>query len=355
VRRLYRWFQRDIFEIPGRVIAVLFFLTILIVPLVYPDAYLLRILTIAAIFSIFAASWDLLSGFTGQVSLGHGLFFGVSAYAAALLSRELNMPICVTIPLGGVLAAVVGTIVCIPAFRLRGFYLGLVTLALPIMLIGVIFLFPNVTGGELGIYGAAIAGISASSVFTFYIVVFSFLVSILVMWKFTDTRSRIVRTGLVFHAIREDEITARASGIRTWKYKLLVFMISGFFAGIAGGFYAHFFRVVGPSTLELFFSFQAIVWTIFGGMTTIYGPVVGVFILYPITELLTMHPVGESSRFIIQAFILVFVLLFMPEGIATWVRDHIEKKCPRCKLINSVLRQKCRACHAELHLRKVNP
>jgi branched-chain amino acid transport system permease protein len=296
-----------------------------------------------------------LCGFTGQVSLGHGLFFGVSAYAAALLSRDLNLPVWVTIPLGGVVAAVVGTIVCIPAFRLRGFYLGLVTLALPIMLIGIVFLFPNVTGGELGIYGAGIAGISESKVITFYITGFCFIVSILIMWKLTDTSSRIVRTGLAFHAIREDEITARASGIRTQNYKLLVFMISGFFAGIAGGLYAHVFRVVGPSTLELFFSFQAIVWTIFGGMTTIYGPVAGVFILYPITELLTMHPVGESSRFIIQALILILVLLFMPEGITTWVRDHIEKKCPRCKLINSDLRKKCRACQADLHRRGKRP
>jgi branched-chain amino acid transport system permease protein len=178
------------------------------------------------------------------------------------------------------------------------------------------------------------------------------MVSILAMWKLADGRSKFVRTAIVLHAIREDEITARASGIHTVRYKLMAFGISGFFAGIAGGLYVHFMRVAGPSTLELFMSFQPIIWTIFGGIATIYGAVAGVFILYPLVEFLRLHPVGEIYRFVFMVLILIVVLLFMPQGITRWVRDHIEEICPRCKLINIRTRRYCRACRAPLHAEK---
>jgi branched-chain amino acid transport system permease protein len=231
---------------------------------------------------------------------------------------------------------------------LRGFYLALVTLSFPLILTGIFYIFPDFTGGEFGLYG--IRPLSVSRVLDYYIVTLSMLISVFVMWKFTDARSKIVRIGVILRAIHEDEITARTSGICTTKYKSLAFAVSGFFAGIAGGLYAHFFRVAGPSTLELFFSFQAILWTIFGGIATIYGPVAGVFILYPLLELLQLNPVGEKIRFILFALLLMFTLLFMPEGITTWVRDRIEVKCPRCKLINAVSRRNCRACRAPLHI-----
>ncbi|MCL0102693.1 branched-chain amino acid ABC transporter permease, partial [Dehalococcoidia bacterium] len=144
----------------------------------------------------------------------------------------------------------------------------------------------------------------------------------------------------------------RASGINTVRYKLMVFSISGFFAGVAGGLYVHYIRIAGPSILELFFSFQPIIWTIFGGIVTIYGAVAGVFILYPLVELVRLHPVGETYRFVLMVLILIVVLLFMPQGITRWVRDHIEEICPRCKLINIRTRRYCRACRAPLHAEK---
>jgi len=160
------------------------------------------------------------------------------------------------------------------------------------------------------------------------------------MWKISDSK-----TGIIFHAIREDEVTARASGINTTKYKLLAFCLSGFFAGIAGGLYAHFMRQAGPSTLELLLSFQAIIWTIFGGIATIYGPIAGAFILVLLMEFLTVAP---EIRMLLFAGIVVLVLLFMPEGVTTWIRDKVEKICPRCKLRNVATRKTCRVCSADL-------
>jgi branched-chain amino acid transport system permease protein len=166
------------------------------------------------------------------------------------------------------------------------------------------------------------------------------------MWKLTDASSSFVRTGIVFHAIREDEIAARASGINTIRYKLLAFAVAGFFAGIAGAFHAHFMTIAGPSNLELALSFQVIIWTVFGGITSIYGPVVGVYILFPMMEFLRAAP---EVRNLIFAGIVVIMLLFMPEGIAVWIRDKIERECPRCKLSNMAFRKTCRACNTPLY------
>jgi branched-chain amino acid transport system permease protein len=127
------------------------------------------------------------------------------------------------------------------------------------------------------------------------------LVSIGIMWKMTDVKSKKIRLGIILQAIREDEVTARASGINTIRYKLLAFCLSGFFAGIAGGLYVHVMKIAGPSTLELMTSINPIVWTVFGGIGTIYGPVTGVYILFPLVEFCVVQeirtllfPVGRA-------------------------------------------------------------
>jgi branched-chain amino acid transport system permease protein len=340
---LLKDFQGDILSVPGRLLALIFFIGLLLVPMATNEPYILRTLIFANIFAIFAVSWDLLSGYTGQVNFGHALFFGVAAYTSALLNLKAGMPPWATIPIGALAAMVAGVIVCLPALRLRGPYLSLVTLAFPLILLGIIFTFTDFTGGEFGVSG--LSRVSNSRVSDFYISYGVMLVSVMIMWKLTDAKSALVRTGIIFHAIREDEITARASGINTIRYKILAFAVGGFFAGIAGAFHAHFMRIAGPSNLDLFLSFQAIIWTVFGGITSIYGPVVGVFLMYPLMEFLRVVP---EIRMLIFAGIVVLILLFMPEGIAVFIRDKMERTCPRCKLANVWWRKTCRACGAQL-------
>ena len=330
--------------IPGRLIALVFFVLLFLVPLFTQQPYILRTLIYANMFVIFAVSWDFISGYTGQINFGHALFFGVAAYTSALLNKHLGWQPWATIPIGALGAVIAGVLMCLPALRLRGPYLSLVTLAFPLILLGIIFSFTDFTGGELGISG--LDRISESKTVDFYVSALVMIVSVFIMWKLTDARSSLVRTGLIFHAIREDEIAARASGINTIRYKLLAFAVGAFFAGIAGGFYAHFMRIAGPSTLELALSFQAIIWTVFGGIVSIYGPFVGVYLLYPLMEFLRVVP---EVRYIIFAGIVILILLFMPEGIAVWIRDKIERQCPRCKLSNVAWRRTCRACSASLH------
>ena len=344
LRRLFKDFQGDVLAIPGRLIALIFFLLLFLLPLITQEPYTLRILIFSKIFVIFAVSWDFLSGYTGQVNFGHALFFGVAAYTAAMLNKYLGLQPWATIPIGAIVAVGAGVLMCLPALRLRGPYLSLVTLAFPLIVLGVIKAFPDVTGGEHGITG--LTRLSDSRITDYYISAVVMTISVFIMWKLTDAKSALVRTGIILHAIREDEIAARASGINTIRYKLLAFAVGGFFAGIAGGLFAHFMRIAGPSTLDLMLSFQAIIWTVFGGIVSIYGAVVGVYFLYPLMEFLRVIP---ELRVLIFAAIVIVILLFMPEGIAVWIRDKIERECPRCKLTNVAWRRTCRACGASLH------
>jgi len=338
LKKLFTILKNEAFVLPSRVIVVFFFLFLLLLPLFTKDPYLLRIFTLTSIFAILAASWDLLSGFTGQMNFGHALFFGVGAYGAALLNRHASIPPWGTIPLSALGAVLAGLIIGIPCLRLRGTYLALTTLAFPIILMGLVFAFPDFTGGELGISG--IARLARSRVADYYIAVVLMLGLCTIMWKITDSH-----TGIIFHAIREDELAVRAAGINTTRYKLLAFCLSGFFAGISGGLYAHFMRIAGPSTLEVSMSFQVVIWAIFGGIVTIYGPVGAVFVLFPLLEFLRFW---QDYRTLMFACIVLFILLYMPDGLFRWMRDKIEKECPRCKIRNVAMRHTCRVCTAPL-------
>ncbi len=338
LRRGYSLFRGEVLVLPSRVAVLIFALCVLLLPLFSQDPYLLRILIFTSIFAILAASWDLLSGFTGQMNFGHALFFGVAAYCTALLNLRLGLPPWISIPIGALGAVLAGLIIGIPCLRLRGTYLALTTLAFPIILMGVVFAIPDITGGELGLSG--IDRLSGSRVSDYYITSVLMLGLGFIMWKITDSK-----TGIILHAIREDEVAVRSSGINTTRYKLLAFCLSGFFAGIAGGLYAHIMRTAGPSTLEVALSFQIVIWAVFGGIVSIYGPIGGVFILFPLLEFLRVMP---KIRMLVFAFIVLLTLLYMPQGLIPWLRDKIEKECPRCKIRNVATRKTCRICTAEL-------
>ena len=338
LRKLYAVFKGEVLVLPSRVVVLLFFLVLLLLPVVSQDPYLLRILILTSIFAIFAASWDLLSGFTGQMNFGHALFFGVAAYTAALLNLHAHLPPWGSIPLGALAAVLAGLIIGIPCLRLKGTYLALTTMAFPIILMGIVFALPDLTGGELGISG--LQRLSNSLVGNYYIYIVTMLVLCTIMWKITDSH-----TGIIFHAIREDELAVRASGINTTRYKLLAFCLSGFFAGLSGGLYAHYMRIAGPSTLEVSMSFTVVIWAVFGGLATIYGPIASVFVLFPLLEFVRFWP---EYRTMIFAVVVLLILLYMPEGLVPWVRDKIEKQCPRCKIRNVATRKTCRVCTAVL-------
>ena len=347
LRRAWGELRNEVFVLPSRTLVLLWGLALLGLPLAYADAYVLRILTMTCIFAIFAASWDLLAGYTGQVNFGHALFFGAGAYTSALLSLRLGVTPWATVWAGAAVAALFGFGVGYLCLRLRGSYLSLATLAFPLIALGLLFAFPGFSGGELGISGLRRLVVSPTA--NYYVAAVSMLAIVFGLWLLADSRF-----GIVLHAIRDDEVAARASGINTLRYKLAVFAIAAAAAGFAGALFAHYLRVAGPSSLEVALSFQVVIWGIFGGLATIYGPVAAVFILYPLTEWLgSFRAVGEL-RLLIFAVIVLLVLLFMPRGLTPWVRDRIETQCPRCKQRNGSWKKICRLCGAALSEMKLN-
>jgi len=340
-RKAWAELKNEVLVLPSRTFVLVAVIALLLLPFAWGDAYVLRILTMTCLFAIFAASWDMLAGYTGQVNFGHALFFGAGAYTSALLSLKLGLSPWLTIWAGATVAMTLGFLVGYLCLRLRGSYLSLATLAFPLIALGLLFAFPGFSGGELGISG--LRRLAVTPMANYYVALISMLVIVFGLWLIADSKF-----GIVMHAIRDDEVAARASGINTLRYKMSVFAISAAAAGFAGALFAHYIRVAGPSTLEVALSFQVVIWGIFGGVATVYGPVAAVFILYPLTEWLGSFPGIGELRLLIFAVIVLLVLLFMPRGLTPWVRDKIEIVCPRCKQRNGAWRSVCRLCGVPL-------
>lgn len=341
LRRLWVQMRTEILVLPSRALVLAWVVALSALPLVYADAYVLRILTLMCLFATFAASWDLLAGYSGQVNFGHALFFGAGAYASALMTLKLGLSPWLTVFVATALATLLGAAVGYLCLRLRGSYLSLATLALPLIAIGLLFAFPGFSGGELGFSG--LPRLVNGAVANYYLALVTMLALVFGLWLLADSKF-----GLVLHAIRDDEVAARASGINTPRYKVAVFAITAACAGFAGALLAHFMRVTGPFTLETALSFQVVIWGIFGGVATIYGPVVAVFVLYPITEWFGGFQAFGERRLLVFGVIVLLVLLFMPRGLGPSVRDRIETLCPRCKQRNAAWKSHCRLCSAAL-------
>ncbi len=341
VRRGWTLLRTEVLVLPSRIVVLAFAVGLLVLPLFTTDPYVLRILIIASIFATFAASWDFLAGYSGQVNFGHALFFGTAAYASALINVHLGLSPLITIPLGALIAGAVGMLVGLLCLRLRGPYLSLTTLVLPIILVSVFFAMPGITGGELGI--RRVETITRDRVVNYYIAVTMMLVLCFFLWKLGNSRF-----GLILHAIREDQVAVRAAGLNTSRYKIMAFGISATVAGLVGAFYGHFLRSVGPAVLAVQLSFEAVIFGIVGGIVSIVGPVAAVFVLYPLTEFLADFQTFQEFRLLAFALIVLLMLLFMPRGFVPWIRDRIELVCPNCKNRNRRGRRRCRVCQTEL-------
>ena len=239
-----------------------------LVPLGVTNPYVLSVLTLAALYAIFASSWDILSGYIGQLNFGHAVFFGAGAYATGFLGPHL--PPWLVFPCGAAAAALCALLVGLPCLKLRGPYLSLTTLVFPLILERLAFTFRDVTGGEygltvasplgrLGLYYASLALLSAT------------LVVLLAV-----AESRLGRT---FRAIGDDDQAAMAAGVNTTRFKLGAFVLGALLAGLGGVLYAYHLRHVGPEIFGLFTSFAIVIMGIVGGMGTILGPALGAYFL----------------------------------------------------------------------------
>ncbi len=287
---------------------------LLLFPALTRDYYLLSVLIFANVSAVFGASWDILGGVTGQFSFGQALFFGVAAYMSAALNLFLGLPPIVTIPFGGAIGVLVGLAVALPSLRLKGPYFAITSLIFPGILAGVIYMYPAITGGEAGIYG--LSPISNDIAVTYYSSLFLMLISIFSLVRIANSR-----VGLIFRSIRDDEDTAEATGINTTKYKLLSFSLSGFFAGIAGGFQAHLLMSISPFILNPLYSFQAILSASLGGIGTIFGSVAGAYLIAFLNE--SLRGLAQF-RVLISAIAMVLVFRYLPEGLLRRITRHFK-------------------------------
>jgi branched-chain amino acid transport system permease protein len=278
----------------------------LILPLLSSDYWTLRIIMFANVFVIYAITYDLLAGYTGLISFGHSLFFGGAGYVSGLISLNLGWPLIVCVVAGCIASLIFGLLLGYICLRLRGPYLAVVTLICPLVMMTILHLSPTFLGGDNGIAGfAQLAG--GSLIGQFYTILLVTMVSlVIILWL---ARGDL---GLVLKAIREDELGAEAAGINTTKYKVLAFVISGVFAGLAGTLYVHAMGSVAPTTLSPHYSILPVIMIFLGGAASIVGPAIGAYVITLLDLYLIAFP---YIRVIIYAAIIVAVLRFIPGGL----------------------------------------
>jgi branched-chain amino acid transport system permease protein len=286
-------------------------------PYIAPNDFIVHTACVALIYAVLAASWDLLYGFAGLISFGHAGFFGLGAYSAALFTYYFDLPAWFGIPVGALAGALLGVAIGVPTLRLRGVYQALSTLAFSESLHVIATNWYSVTRGTLGFnqhptFFRMIGELHKS----YYFMLLACCVCIAAIW-WIACKSRM---GMTFRAMRNDDIRARALGINIVRQRVLVFTLSGLFAGVAGAIYAHYIGLVSPSELGPSLTILVIAMSTIGGVGTILGPAVAAVILYGLTELL--HLSGTVYNQIAIGVLLVAFVLFLPDGIAGWFERH---------------------------------
>lgn len=286
--------------------------------------YFLRHFTLAMIFSIFAASWDFLTGISGQISFGHSIFFGIAGYLCAYVIAFQGFPIFLAIPTGALGAVGFGLIIGIPCLRLKGPYLALGTLAFSLILLKLFLLgsLSHIFFGSEGIsYNTGpypLTRLSSNPLIEYFIVFIVFIITYIIIFGIVKSKF-----GTILKSIRDDELGADASGINTTRYKVYAFMISSLFAGIAGSFYALYNTSVNPvGNYGTVISFFAILMASLGGLTTISGSALGAF-FFIFLEYALITAGADLYVHIVFAIILIIVVRFAEHGILRPVIEHL--------------------------------
>lgn len=301
----------------------------------YCGSYILEILIIALWLGFLGSCWNIVGGYAGQLSLGHGTFVGVGAYTSTLLLNIFGLSPWIGSFIGALLAAIIGLIVgflCF-RFRIRGIYFALITMAIA-EIMKLWFEHTERFGATSGLFLKIIRGPSAFAFFQFqakwpyYLVILGMVVIVLLIC-FLIEHSRM---GFYLKAIRGDEDAARCLGVSAFKYKCVAMVISCFLIAFGGTFYAQYRMYIKPDLLMgIHFSVEMVIPTVIGGWGTIFGPILGALLLIPLAEFSrllaefirnTFHVTGlKGFQLITYGFILILAIRFMPNGITGLFRN----------------------------------
>ena len=298
----------------------------LIVPPFLSNYVVSEVLTRIIIFAIYASSWNLLAS-SGQGSLGHAAFLGIGGFVSALITIKLGVPPIFALLLGGLLSAGIGFLIGLTCVRLKAWFLAMVTFGFSVITVTLFSQFNDVTEaimgfkppvlieGDVPLYYVTLI-FAAISVFTIYLVMKS-------------------KLGLAFRAIRENELEAKMNGVNTAKYRLIAFVISTFFAGLAGGLFAQSIQYIQLSIFEAYYSFLPLMICVIGGLGTLEGPIFGSVIIVAIESYLpkidpalqVLKPlfphvsfVGPPLRMLFLGLFLLVIVVFAPKGVTYFVR-----------------------------------
>jgi len=279
---------------------------LLLLPLVMPGLYWQRVISNVCLYALLALSFDFLAHFVGLVSLGGALFIGTGAYIAALLNKNLGLSLILTIPIASVSGAAICTLLLLPCLPLRGVYFAIVSLMYPLAMMRVIEAL-NIFGGTDGIMGV--------DSFPNHWVERYVVIIMVLLFLFGLRRLVNMDIGLVFRGVKDNDQAVRASGMSITYYKAVAVFIASTMGCLAGACLTHIYMFSGISLFALDFSILPIAATVIGGGGTLAGPVIGCFILVPVSELLREF---GTLRIAFYAIILMAFIVFKSEGLMVY-------------------------------------
>ena len=289
------------------------------------NQYYQLMLTLVPVWAILGISWNVFSGYSGMVSFGHASFFGLGAYTVTLLLVKLDLSPWFGMPIGMVVGVLAGALIGWPTFRLRGHYFALAMLAYPLALL-YIFEWLGYQEVSLPMKRESPAAFMQFKDYRWYVAIALVMLVIAMAISLKIERSRF---GLSLLAIKQNEPAAEAAGINTLTWKMWAIMVSGAIAAGIGGFYAVVLLIVTPpSVFGMLTSAQALIVTLFGGVATVWGPVVGSAILIPLAEVLQAK-LGDKIpgiQGVVFGVAIVLVILLAPEGIVPHIRKALRRR-----------------------------
>lgn len=305
-------------------VSLILFIIIAVVPATSVSEYTLRLLITCMLHGVLGMGFDLSAGYISVANWGYSALMGLGGYASALMVQNMGLSPWVGMVIGALVAALMGLVVGLLTLRMDGIFAALLAWFVGLILMNTISALPDITRGALGLQVEPL--FSTPWAKPYYYVIFVICIVTFIILK------KIVRSnwGLAFRALGQDMQAAQTTGISPLKYRLINFVISCLIAGVCGGFYAHFIGVLTPGTLSTKNTIEILVICYLGGRGSIWGPLLASFIITPIFE--SLNSLVEL-KYIIYGFVLILVMIFMPEGISgrlmklkNWVVERKQKK-----------------------------